>query len=498
MARVMGHRAPSPRTITAAAILLILYLTFFDNAISSFLLPSSPNQSGIGRIPKDQTNPLRSQQLVHFWQEYVHVLLQAKPKLPPLKLTSNADTGKLERAQLVDIKDEGVRKMKESHSEMVGAVKYLGKHLPYEADTQGIVMTAGGKYFGVAIASIRMLRRTGSKLPVEVYLDSWKDYDIETCERIFPELNARCFVLAEILQTTPEVGALQRFQFKAFSILFSSFEDVLFLDADAFPAHKPDVLLEVEPYKSTGLVTFPDFWWSTSSEYFYDIAGIPVPPLLERKSSESGILLYSKRLHGSSLLLATYYNYYGPDYYYPLLSQGAMGEGDKETFLHAALALDLPFYSVKTPVTVMGAWINGTFFSAGMKQGDPVEDYSLQQMMAKDPSLPQPTSQDDNKEHPELFARPLFIHNNIVKLDVRHLFEDPARWRNETGHLITLWGKKDDMVHEFGFDIEKVLWEELTTAACEIGDEECGKCKYYIDRVYPGEIEVEIVYSDDD
>lgn len=498
----MGHRAPSLRTITVAAVLILLYLTFFDNSISSYLLPSSPNRPGIGRIPKDQISPLRSKQLVSFWKEYVHVLLQEKPTAKPLKPKTNAnpaenDSGAIERPDLMTIDDETLKNMKESHGNMVNAIKYLGQHLPYEAGSRGVVMTAGGKYFGVAIASIRMLRRTGSELPVEVFLDSWADYDIETCERIFPALKARCFVLPEILQTTPEIAALQRYQFKAFSMLFSTFEDVLFLDADAFPAHKPDVLLDVEPYKSTGLVTFPDFWWSTTSHYFYDIAGVPVPPILERKSSESGIMLISKRIHGPSLLLATYYNYYGPEYYYPLLSQGAIGEGDKETFLHAALVLNAPFYAVKTPVTVMGAWINGTWYSAGMKQGDPVEDYSLQQISIKNGEN-RPTSQDDANSHPEMFARPLFIHNNIVKLDVRHIFEEPARWRNETGNLVKLWGEKDGMIHEFGYDIEKVLWEELTMAACEIGDEECAKCNTYINKVYPGEIQIEVFYSDND
>src|ERR1700761_4990496 len=92
MARFMGHRAPSLRTITVAAVLILLYLTFFDNSISSYLLPSSPNRPGIGRIPKQEISPLRSKQLVDFWKEYVRVLLQAKPMVPPLKPKSNADT----------------------------------------------------------------------------------------------------------------------------------------------------------------------------------------------------------------------------------------------------------------------------------------------------------------------------------------------------------------------------------------------------------------------
>jgi alpha 1,2-mannosyltransferase len=40
--------------------------------------------------------------------------------------------------------------------------------------------------------------------------------------------------------------------------------------------------------------------------------------------------------------------------------------------------LNETFYAVRTPVTAIGSWINGTWFSAGMKQGDPIEDYALQ------------------------------------------------------------------------------------------------------------------------
>src|ERR1700761_7607844 len=154
MARFMGHRAPSLRTITVAAVLILLYLTFFDNSISSYLLPSSPNRPGIGRIPKQEISPLRSKQLVSFWKEYVHVLLQEKPTAKPLKPKTNAnpaenDSGTIERPDLMTIDDETLRNMKESHGNMVNAIKNLGQHLPYEAGSRGVVMTAGGKYFGV-------------------------------------------------------------------------------------------------------------------------------------------------------------------------------------------------------------------------------------------------------------------------------------------------------------------------------------------------------------
>jgi hypothetical protein len=45
------------------------------------------------------------------------------------------------------------------------------------------------------------------------------------------------------------------YQLKFFALLFSSFEEVLFLEADAFPVHDLNHLLRVEPFISTGLVT---------------------------------------------------------------------------------------------------------------------------------------------------------------------------------------------------------------------------------------------------
>lgn len=430
----------------------------------------------------------------------MEALVQASPKaqqIKPYRAASREDEQVSDkhakthpRLNLTILEERDFKAMKLSHTSMVSSIHDLAPRFPFVTGTRGVVMTAGGKYFGMTITSIRMLRRTGSKLPVEVFLDSWDDYDVRICETILPSLNARCYVLADLWKTTPQLGELLKYQYKVFALMFSSFEEVIFLDADAFPAHNPDVLLDSQPYKSTGLVTWPDFWVSTTSHLFYDVAGIPVPPLEARRASESGILLYSKRIHAASLLLATYYNYYGPNFYYPLFSQGAQGEGDKESFLHAAMALEEPFYDVKTPVSVMGSFINGTWNSAGMKQGDPLEDYTLQNAQ-----MTKSGASESEDSVVETFARPLFIHNNIVKLDVKHIFDDPGRWRNETGHLIRLWGEKEERIHDFGFDVERVLWEELAIAACDLGDDECGKIKEYIKEVFAGEVDLEDLFK---
>lgn len=56
-------------------------------------------------------------------------------------------------------------------------------------------------------------------------------------------------------------------------MLFPSFEEILFLDAEAFSLDKLETLFRSDPVRTTGLVTWPDFWGSTVSPGLYEIAG---------------------------------------------------------------------------------------------------------------------------------------------------------------------------------------------------------------------------------
>ena len=70
-------------------------------------------------------------------------------------------------------------------------------------------MTAGSSQLPVLLTSLRMLRRTGCTLPVEIYLGSTTDYDHQLCDEILPGLNACCFVVEDVL-VQAETGVLTR------------------------------------------------------------------------------------------------------------------------------------------------------------------------------------------------------------------------------------------------------------------------------------------------
>ncbi|KZF24231.1 glycosyltransferase family 71 protein [Xylona heveae TC161] len=376
--------------------------------------------------------------------------------------------------------------MRQAHSSFIHAAKTKIPQGCYVPGTRGLVSTAGGFYLPVLVISLRMLRRSGSDLPMEVFLASPDEYEPHICDNVLPKLNARCIVLSEILDKAPNAQEIKHYQFKIFALIFSSFEEVVFLDADAFPLYDPELLLTSEPFTKTGYVLWPDYWVSTASPLYYNISAQVAPPVTLRQSSETGELLVSKSQHHFSLMLATYYNYYGPSHYYPLLGQGSPGEGDKDTFIAAASALGEPFYQTSERVKPIGhRKADGGLGGSAMVQFDPMQDYNL-------------TSKGlwrvkDEKVAP--MPRPFFIHAHYPKFNPATIFDpsevDPTRGPN--GEFSRAWLLPEDIIDSFGYDVEKSFWEEIKWTACELESSfrtwtgktrVCERVKFYWESIF--------------
>ncbi|OLN97122.1 Alpha-1,2-mannosyltransferase MNN23 [Colletotrichum chlorophyti] len=414
-------------------------------------------------------NHLQSELLRDYWEQLHRALTANKPDIPPVKtreppkaeeMDASKMTNDSPRPNLIDMAEGDIEKLRSRHDEFVNSTRTLGPKLPFWKGTRGVVMPAGGGYLGVAVTSILMLRRSGSSLPVHVVLDSHIEHEPSICDVALPRMNAECLVLEDLLKGVTEV---KHFQYKVLAMVFSPFEQVLFLDADAWPIHAPDRLFDTAPFTTHGLITWPDLWLGTVSPIYYRVARLEPPHILARRSSESGIMLYNKATHGASLLLAAYYNWYGPECYYPLLSQGAHGEGDKETFSHAATALGQPFWDVRTADGLLGRWIGDSFETAGMKQADPAEDYRLHVAAAgADHAREEP----DEKKRKD--ARPLFIHHNLFKINIATIgsITDPLFKPDAEGRLTRLWGTDEKFVERSGFDVERALWDVILSENC--------------------------------
>lgn len=244
------------------------------------------------------------------------------------------------------------------------------------------------------------------------------------------------------------------------------------------------------------MVIWPDVWANTVSAHFYHIAGIPEVPVSARIASETGQVLYDKSRHKESLLMSVYYNYYGPSHYYAMLSQGAPGPGDKDTFIQGAMAVDLPFYTVKTPPHPLGrhggAGGQG-FHMVGMGQKNPVDDYYYAPPTPN--HLHTKENWDDyNAAHgnnansldpakPKVF----FIHQMLAKLRPGMILRPELHTHKaEDGGWRRMWVEKEGVTQTFGYDAEAVLWKILEEASCvdRVEPEACETLKEYRKAVF--------------
>ncbi|KAG7890006.1 hypothetical protein KL936_002680 [Ogataea polymorpha] len=435
-----------------------------------------------------------------FFKSVFNVLDKGKPRVSPL--TKYKSTERIYHAgyevmgdgpslskeylsRFLQLSRSEINSMKKSHS-------FVTRNLPetypiglYSGN--GVVYVGGGKFNWLALLSIKTLRSVGSKLPVEILIPKLDEYEVDLCTTIFPALNAKCIYMPKQLgEQISERFSFFGYQYKALALMLSSFENVLLLDADNTPLHAPDHLFETEPFTSTGMVIWPDYWKRSTSPAFYDIVNIEIdeghrvshgfqeygkyttpnsppdqaPPLHQLKgaipdpSSESGQLMLSKKTHSKVMLLALYYNMYGPNHYYPLLSQGSDGEGDKETFIAAAHVLKKSFYQVKKIIKSIGRWANDEFTGSAMGQFNCHEDYKLYKKY------------ENTFEHVDEVPKLLFLHSNFPKLDPWSLKVDEVIYDPETGKRERLYGT--EYLEALGFDFERVQWENMKFYICDL------------------------------
>lgn len=390
--------------------------------------------------------------------EYLSFINLAHPELGSLELHNSEwnnvmykrnvlqVTSESQRLHLTTLLPEDLRLTKAVHRQVVKRLPKYASIVSYQPSQRGIVTIGGDTFTSQVLVQLRMLRRQNTALPVEVFFpeSNVAELDSHICQKLFPALNAHCIALPRI-----PGHELSRFSYKAFALLYSKFEDILFLDADNFPIVDPSTFFDEEPYTSTGLVTWPDFWESMVSPEYYAIIGKPVDPLTLHAGSESGQILISKKKHAQTLLLALYYCVFGDKQYFTLFNQGGHGEGDKDTWIHAAKALNLPYYQVREAVGELGGEVMEWYY-VGILQSHPGQDWKRQQ---KDMGA---TFRQDTPH-----AETVLVHHSWTKLSpafmVLQRYE--RKWER-------MWGTQAATTRKYGYDLEQELWYEILYVGC--------------------------------
>lgn len=402
------------------------------NTIIKEVLSGTTDEALKERIEK--SNSLGVDKKKYFKYIFQDLLFKFSPKEPPLstkargvKLHGNlyretrkpAFSREFLTKKRVELTDAEFNELQKEHDELVREIRNLALPPSNIFQGDGIALSATGTHLPGAIAVAKQLREVGSQLKIEIMLNGEEDYDEWTCESVAPALNARCVVvereigpdLYKSLMELYKVEEASRFLMKSVSLLISSFDNTIALDADNFPTKLVDFLLTSEPYLSTKFILWPDAWHKGTSPLYYEIARFEVGEVANRqgwhndkpfsdylnmdkdkeimlhdlaglpsaRSVESGQLVFSKKEHFRSLILSTYYTLYGEQFYFPLLYQGTFGTGDRETFVPAMHVMSETYYLTEYEMNFLGvqreyATKEGNYFDEStIVQHDPLQ-----------------------------------------------------------------------------------------------------------------------------
>jgi ADP-heptose:LPS heptosyltransferase len=203
---------------------------------------------------------------------------------------------------------------------------------------RGIIICAGGvNYFTNAWVCVRMLRRMGCKLPIQIWHLGPDELD-EPMRQLVAPFGVECVDAFEVRKVHP-CRLMKGWELKPYAMLHSPFKDVLLLDADNVPARNPEFLFKTPEFRRTGAVFWPDIDASKMSAQAWHLCGLE-----ERNEPafESGQIVVDKQRCWRPLRLTKWFNEHS-DFWYRYM------HGDKETFHLAWRKLEAPFSMPQHP-----------------------------------------------------------------------------------------------------------------------------------------------------
>lgn len=215
-------------------------------------------------------------------------------------------------------------------------IKQIASYPLKQFQGEGILICAGQLHLPSTWVCIRMLRKLGCSLPIEVW-HLGRDETDEQIERLLKVLHVKCIDVSKLIEKRP-TRKLGGWLLKAYAIIYSKFQEVLLLEADNLPVVNPQFLFETPQYKQTGAIFWPDIRPGIAPEV-WKLFGIPYS---KEPEFESGQIVVDKRRCWHALCLALWYDEHADFYYQHIL-------GDKDTFHMAFRKLRKTFSWVTVP-----------------------------------------------------------------------------------------------------------------------------------------------------
>lgn len=169
---------------------------------------------------------------------------------------------------------------------------------------RGILYSCHPGILKSTIISIKMLRQTGCRLPVQVWhMDELQSSHIKVLESLGGVSVHDLTGFVGSSSFNAEVSDTRLYQTKALALLHSTLQKVLFLDGDNLPVQNPSFLFDSQPLRETGLknnfilgaIFWKDLWKTKPSNPIWKILNLKCVDEFEQ---ESGQIVIDKSFPG--------------------------------------------------------------------------------------------------------------------------------------------------------------------------------------------------------
>ena len=291
----------SPRRQLVVIVLFIITVTYLFTSRKSITRPSSWTVPLLFDCPLTDRHiappPTPDKKgLSELWKTLRSLFDKGTPQGPELPFVDwrgTEDPPVEEMRTKVKISTSDTQAMRLLHEHVASGIPKYPNRL-YSG--RGIIMLAGGRYTEFGSTNLGMIRQTGSTLPVEVWMKDRSEARKGWCNEIRKD-GMECRFLADYINMS---DLKHPYQWKPFTMLLSSFEELLFLDADDMPMKNPDRVFDSAGYTEHGATLWPDYWHNTNSVWLPYIVGIEdeySENLWTDRSVESGQMVWDKRRH---------------------------------------------------------------------------------------------------------------------------------------------------------------------------------------------------------